>query len=63
MNICFAGLVDVIFELSKAYSRQSVIINSATGSVKDVVHHSQNSYEMLEVIKGPRSDKILHLIL
>jgi len=49
--------VDAIFKLSKAYPLQSV------GSVKDVVHLDQNSSKMLEVIKGPRSDKILHFIL
>jgi len=56
-------LVDATFELSKAYPHQSVIINSATGSVSRLVPVGQNSPDMRKVNKGPRCDKILHLIL
>lgn len=41
-------VVDAIFELSKAYPHQSVIINSATGTVSRLVPFGQNSPDMRE---------------
>jgi hypothetical protein len=56
--------VDSIYNLSETFPRRSVIINSATGSVSEVgILEPNGPPNTRQVIKGPKSDKILHHIV
>ena len=56
--------MDAIDNLSEAFPRRSVIIDSATGSVSEVgILDPNGPTNTRQVIKGPRSDKILHHIV
>jgi hypothetical protein len=56
--------VAAIYNLSEAFPCRSVIINSSTDSVSEVgILDPNGPPNTRQVIKGPKSDKILHHIV